>query len=90
MTRAWRFLCGAVVICAAQARTTEAQQERYGPIVLLLPSSPRAAVLGRVAGLRDTDAIFGNPALVGTSVGTLAGFGRYDGATRCRSPPPHR
>lgn len=37
-------------------------------------------MLGNGAGVRDIDAVFGNPALVGSVTGTLAGFALYDEA----------
>jgi hypothetical protein len=69
-----------VVICLA-GRGAAAQADRYAPIVSQLPATPRASVLGTVAGARDIEAIFGNPALVGTASGIVAGTARYGEAT---------
>ena len=43
--------------------------------------TPRASTFGRAAAARDIEAIFGNPALVGVAVGTVAAFGRFEAAT---------
>jgi hypothetical protein len=59
------------------------QRERYAPLVLKLPATARVLSLGgaRVA-LRDADAVFGNPALVGTATALAVGAERYaSGAT---------
>ena len=58
-----------------------AQADRYAPIVVQLPPTPRAAVLGNTAAARDIEAIFGNPAMLGVAAGTVGGFARYDAAT---------
>jgi len=71
-------------IARAQAPTSARdQRERYAPLVLKLPATARVLALGgaRVA-LRDVDAVFGNPALVGTGTGLAFGVERYEsGAT---------
>jgi hypothetical protein len=59
----------------------QAQADRYAPVVLQLAATPRAAVLGNVAGARDIEAIFGNPAMVGAVGGTVSGLARYGAAT---------
>lgn len=61
--------------------TMPAQADRYAPVVLQLAATPRAAVLGATAAARDFEAIFGNPALVGATSGTVAGVARYREAT---------
>lgn len=66
---------------AALPAVLEAQADRYAPVVLHLPATPRSAVFGNVAAARDIEAIFGNPALVGAAAGTVAGMARYDAAT---------
>jgi hypothetical protein len=71
-------------IARAQAPTSARdQREGYAPLVLKLPATARVLALGgaRVA-LRDVDAVFGNPALVGTGTGLAFGAERYEsGAT---------
>ncbi len=59
------------------------QRERYAPLVLKLPASARVLSLGGAqVALRDVDAVFGNPALVGTGTGLAFGAERYaSGAT---------
>lgn len=79
MRRAWWVaLAGSLLVIPAGA---EAQADRYAPTVLHLPATPRAATFGSVAGARDIEAIFGNPAMVGVAGGTVVGFGRFDAAT---------
>lgn len=59
------------------------QRERYAPLVLKLPATARVLSLGGAqVALRDVDAVFGNPALVGTGTGLALGAERYEsGAT---------
>ena len=59
------------------------QRERYAPLVLKLPATARVLSLGGAqVALRDVDAVFGNPALVGTGTGLAFGAERYEsGAT---------
>jgi hypothetical protein len=84
----------AIVVCAATMCATSAlasvaqgqasdQRERYAPLILKLPATARVLSLGGAqVALRDVDAIFGNPALVGTSTGLAFGAERYaSGAT---------
>ena len=70
-----------VGLLACAPTLVAAQEDGYAPIVLQLPATPRAAVLGNVVGARDIEAIFGNPAMIGVAAGTVAGFARYDAAT---------
>lgn len=66
---------------SAIAPTVSAQEDRYAPIVLQLPASSRATGLGGAAtAVRDVEAIFANPALLGTVAGTAVGFGRFGSA----------
>lgn len=59
------------------------QRERYAPLILKLPATARVLSLGGAqVALRDVDAVFGNPALVGTATGLAFGAERYaSGAT---------
>jgi len=75
-----RLILLAAMLAAVVPLTVPAQTESYAPIVLQLAPSPRAAVLGTTAGVRDIDAVFGNPALAGSVTGTLAAFAQYDAA----------
>lgn len=73
-----------VVIAASMAvlpASATAQADRYAPTVLQLPATPRAATQAALAGSRDVEAIFGNPAMVGYATGTVVSFGRYEAAT---------
>lgn len=55
-----------------------AQEENYAPLVLQLPATARATGLGgAVVAVRDVDAIFGNPALVGVASGTTISLTRF-------------
>jgi hypothetical protein len=74
------FLLG-VVYGVLSPVAAQGQADRYAPTVLQLPATPRAATQGAVAGSRDVESIFGNPAMVGYATGTVVGFGRYDAAT---------
>ncbi len=69
---------GCVGLLPARA---QGQADRYAPTVLQLPATPRAATQGALAGARDVESIFGNPAQVGFATGTVVGFGRYEAAT---------
>jgi hypothetical protein len=71
-------------IARAQAPTSVPdQRERYAPLILKLPATARVLSLGGAqVALRDVDAVFGNPALVGTGTGLAFGAERYEsGAT---------
>jgi hypothetical protein len=72
-----------LLACAAllPAAPLSAQSDRYAPVVLQLPATPRAAVLGAGPGMRDIETIFSNPALVGISAGTVVGVARYEAGT---------
>ena len=61
--------------------SAEAQADRYAPTVLQIAPTPRAATLANTTAARDIEAIFGNPAMVGTAVGTVVASGRFDAAT---------
>lgn len=80
MTRssAWFFM---VVLALVTPATSEAQADRYAPTVLQIAPTPRAATFGSVTAVRDIEAVFSNPAMVGVAAGTIAGFGRFDAAT---------
>lgn len=69
-------------IAKAQAPASD-QRERYAPLILKLPATSRVLSLGGAqVALRDVDAIFGNPALVGTATGLAFGAEHYaSGAT---------
>ncbi len=58
-------------------------REQYAPLLLKLPTTARLLSLGGAqVALRDVDAVFGNPALVGTGTALAFGGERYaSGAT---------
>lgn len=64
------------------ARIASAQADVYAPTVLQIAPTPRAATLANATAARDIEAIFANPAMVGTAVGTIVGAGRFDAATQ--------
>lgn len=68
-------------LIALTPATGLAQADRYAAPVLQISPTPRAATFGSAAAARDIEAIFGNPALVGVAVGTVAAMGRFDAAT---------
>jgi hypothetical protein len=70
-----------VVGCLLIAGTAHAQPDAYAPTVLQLAATPRAATLASTTAARDIEAIFGNPAMVGVAIGTVAAMGRFDAAT---------
>ncbi len=74
---------GPVATSARAQSSAPDQRERYAPLVLKLPASARVLSLGGAqVALRDVDAVFGNPALVGTGTGLAFGAERYaSGAT---------
>jgi hypothetical protein len=74
---------GTVATSARAQSSMPDQRERYAPLVLKLPASARLLSLGGAqVALRDVDAVFGNPALVGTGTGLAFGAERYaSGAT---------
>jgi len=74
---------GTVATSARAQSSAPDQRERYAPLVLKLPASARVLSLGGAqVALRDVDAVFGNPALVGTGTGLAFGAERYaSGAT---------
>lgn len=75
MRRSLAFAAGAVLAVS----TAQGQAPESGPLVLLLPASPRAAALGNAgAASRDEYAIFYNPAQLVPSTGINASFARYD------------
>lgn len=69
-------------VATAQALAPD-QRERYAPLILKLPATARLLSLGGAqVALRDVDAVFGNPALVGTGTALAFGAERYaSGAT---------
>jgi hypothetical protein len=55
-----------------------AQREPYAPLVLQVPATPRITGLGgAVTAVREVDAIFANPALVGVAGGTAVSYARF-------------
>ena len=78
---------GLVTVTVATVATAQApasdQRERYAPLILKLPATARLLSLGGAqVALRDVDAVFGNPALVGTGTALAFGAERYaSGAT---------
>ncbi|QJR34565.1 hypothetical protein [Gemmatimonas groenlandica] len=77
-------VCAGALASSAQAQAPASdQRERYAPLILKLPATARVMSLGGAqAALRDVDAVFGNPALVGTATGLAFGAERYaSGAT---------
>jgi hypothetical protein len=69
-------------VARAQGASSD-RRERYAPLILTLPATARVLSLGGAqVALRDVDAVFGNPALVGTGTGLAFGAERYQsGAT---------
>jgi hypothetical protein len=67
--------------CLLAPIETHAQADRYAPTVLQIAPTPRAATFGSVTAVRDIEAIFSNPALVGVAQGTIVSAGRFDAAT---------
>ena len=64
-------------IAQAQAPTAD-RRERYAPLILKLPATARLLSLGGAqVAQRDVDAVFGNPALVGTGTALALGAERY-------------
>lgn len=62
----------------AQQTVYVAARERYAPLLLMLPVSARLLSLGGAqVAMRDADAVFGNPALVGTATALALGGARY-------------
>ena len=59
----------------------QAQPDRYAPTVLQIAPTPRAATFASTTTARDIEAIFSNPAMVGTAAGTVIAAGRFDAAT---------
>lgn len=92
MSRSFTKFARGAALAAALASTAVASivraqapdhRERYAPLVLKLPATARVLSLGGAqVALRDVDAVFGNPALVGTGTGLAFGAQRYEsGAT---------
>lgn len=91
VTRRMLRVAGAVVILAVgagpsvvQAQTSLAsQRERYAPLILKRPATTRVLSLGGAqVAQRDVDAVFGNPALVGTATALAFGAERYASGAR--------
>jgi len=73
-----RRLFTAVAIAAASAVATHAQTTPLGPIVLVLPASPRTLALGDVGVTsRDDDVLFFNPAQLAVATGYSASVERF-------------
>ena len=79
--RATAACCLLLAACMTVPGPAQGQADRYAPTVLQIAPTPRAATFGSSAAARDIEAIFGNPALVGVAVGTVAAMGRFDAAT---------
>src|SRR5512134_1182694 len=75
----WIRVAGCMLV--SMSAVGRAQADRYAPTVLQVAPTPRAATLANTTAARDIEAIFGNPAMVGVAVGTVAAVGRYDAAT---------
>ena len=77
------MVTGAVATRAQAQSSAPDQRERYAPLILKLPATARVLSLGGAqVALRDVDAVFGNPALVGTGTGLAVSAERYEsGAT---------
>lgn len=91
VTRRMLRVAGVVVILAVgawpsvvQAQTSSAsQRERYAPLILKRPATTRVLSLGGAqVAQRDVDAVFGNPALVGTATALAFGAERYASGAR--------
>jgi hypothetical protein len=91
LTRRTLRVAGVVVILAVgagpssvQAQTPSAsQRERYAPLMLKRPATTRVMSLGGAqVAQRDVDAVFGNPALVGTATALAFGAERYASGAR--------
>lgn len=85
-----RFVPRAAVLAAIAGllplASLGAQRDRYAPIVLQVPAGVRAAGLGgAVTTLREVEAVFWNPALVGQATGTATGIGQFNGEARVGS-----
>ncbi len=74
---------GAVASIANAQAPVPDHRERYAPLILKVPATARILSLGGAqVALRDVDAVFGNPALVGTATALAFGAARYaSGAT---------
>ena len=57
--------------CLTIPASLAAQADIYAPTVLQIAPTPRAATFGSVTAVRDIEAIFNNPALVGVAPGTI-------------------
>lgn len=67
-----------IVALVASTRPVSAQDDRYAPVVVLLPTGARAQALGGAnVALRDAEALFGNPALVGAPTTSSLTLARY-------------
>ena len=91
VTRRMLRVAGVVVILAVgagpsvvQAQTPSASpRERYAPLILKRPATTRVLSLGGAqVAQRDVDAVFGNPALVGTATALAFGAERYASGAR--------
>jgi hypothetical protein len=72
-----RHTATAMLLVALPA-TALAQREPFAPLVLLVPATPRITGLGgAVTAVREVDAIFANPALVGVASGTAVSYARF-------------
>ncbi len=81
MTRRSTKVAVVLAALAMPGGVVRAQADRYAPVVLQLPATPRAAVLGATTAARDIEAIFSNPAMIGVASGTVVGGARYEAAT---------
>jgi hypothetical protein len=74
------MIAAGLMACSA-ATAAAAQADRYAPTVLQIAPTPRASTFGNVTAIRDVEAIFSNPAMVGVAAGTVVGVGRFQAAT---------
>jgi hypothetical protein len=76
-------LAGGVRPLGAQSSSATLQRERYAPLLLKRPATTRVMSLGGAqVAQRDVDAVFGNPALVGTATALAFGAERYASGAR--------
>jgi hypothetical protein len=79
LAKRWAVAAGSWLFVSTVA---QAQADRYAPTVLQIAPTPRTATFASNTAARDIEAIFSNPAMVGTAAGTVVGAGRYGAATQ--------
>lgn len=73
-----RPLIAVLALSAALPAIGLAQDDRYAPLVIQLPTGARPLSMGGWnASTRDVDAVFGNPAYAGTMTSTSLSLARY-------------